>query len=206
MEGDQMSDRFLSRRKFLGVGAAGTLGVLMTPQAVFADDEEVELLRWDFVTIIQNVLLSAGQDMARDPASGDVVTLTGSGQAAPKMETATGGGTFLHRHADGSEVAHGVYHVTGFQSFVAAGGTLLGTGRIDGIGTLKETTGGVLILQVALMPAGGGSLAGVLGVNCHLPGSEMPIEEGMTLSVGPFAFKQAGGATLFHVLHGELRD
>ncbi len=197
-----MTDTFLTRRKFLGVGAAGTLGALLNPQSVLADDEEVELLRWDLVVITQSVILSGGEDMAKDMASGDVVTLTGSGQAAPKKGTATGGGTFVHRHANGSEVAHGVYHVTGFQSFVGAGGTLVGRPRIDGIGTLKETTGGVLTLKVELLPAGGGSLSGALGVNCDLPGSEMTITEGVTLGAGPFKFKQAGGATLFHVLHG----
>ncbi len=201
-----MRDMPLSRRKFLGAGAAGTLGLLLAPETVFAGDEEIELLRWDLVTIIQNVVLSGGQDMAHDAASGDTVTLTGSGQALPKKGTATGGGTFVHKHAGGSEVAHGVYHVTGFKSFRAAGGSLVGTGRIDGIGTLKQTTGGILSLGVTLLPSGGGSHEAVLAVNCHLPGSEFPVTEGVSLSVGSFAFKQAGGGTLFHVLHGELRD
>jgi len=201
-----MADKFLSRRKFLGVGAAGTLGVLLTPQSVLADDEQVELLRWDLVAVNQGVVLSGGQDKAKDAASGDVVTLTGSGQVAPKKETATGGGTFVHKHANGTEVAHGVYTVTGFQSFKAAGGTLVGRGLVDGIGTLKQTIGGVLLMHVALKPSGGGSITGVLGVDCSLPGVEFPIEEGVTLAAGTFKFKQAGGATLFHVLHGEHRD
>ncbi len=201
-----MANKFLSRRKFLGVGAAGTLGVLVAPQSVLANDGDVELLRWDLVDITQGVVLSGGQDMARDAASGDVVTLTGSGQAAPEKRAATGGGTFVHKHANGTEVAHGVYHVTGFNSFKAAGGSLVGTGLIDGIGTLKQTMGGVLLLQVALMPSGGGSLAGVLGVDCNLPGVKFQIEEGVTLAVGPFEFEQAGGATLFHVLRGEHQD
>jgi len=192
----------LSRRKFLGAGAVGTLGLLLTPETVLGNDEEAELLRWDLVAITQGVVLSGGQDMAHDATSNDTVTLTGSGQAVPTRGTATGGGTFVHKHADGTEVAHGVYHVTGFKSFRDAGGSLVGTGLTDGIGTLRQTTGGILSLVVELLPFGGGSHDAVLGVNCNLPGSEFTVEEGVTLSVGPFAFKQAGGATLFHVLLG----
>lgn len=140
--------------------------------------------------------------MAHDATSNDTVTLTGSGQALPPRGTATGGGTFVHKHADGTVFAHGVYRVTGFKSFTDAGGSLVGTPLTDGIGTLGQTTGGILTLAVAVLPSGGGSLEAVLGVNCNLPGSEFPVEEGVTLSVGPFAFKQAGGATLFHVLLG----
>ena len=197
-----MRDMPLSRRKFLGAGAVGTLGLLLTPETVLGNDEEAELLRWDLVAITQGVVLSGGQDMAHDATSDDTVTLTGSGQARPHKGTATGGGTFLHKHANGTEVAHGVYHVTGFKSFRDAGGSLVGTPLTDGIGTLGQTTGGILSLGVELLPSGGGSHQAVLGVNCNLPGSEFPVEEGVTLSVGPFAFKQAGGATLFHVLLG----
>src|SRR6266571_7739547 len=35
------------------------------------------------------------------------LTFTGSGEARPDDRAAAGGGTFLHRHSDGSEVAHG---------------------------------------------------------------------------------------------------
>lgn len=201
-----MADQFLTRRKFVAVGVAGTLGALLTPTSVLADDEEVDLLRWDLIAVTQGVVLSGGENTARDAASGDVVTLTGSGQSAPKKRSATGGGTFVHKHANGTPPLHGVYVVTGFESFKAAGGTLVGRPLIDGIGTLKQTMGGVLVMNVSLMPSGGGSIPAVLGVDCRLPGSEGSIEEGVTLDVGPFAFKQAGGSTLFHVLHGEHRD
>jgi hypothetical protein len=196
-----MADRFLNRRAFLGAGAAATAGVLLTPMTVLADDEEVELLRWDLVHFPQHVLLP-GQDMAKDASSADVITLTGSGEVQPKKRTATGGGTFVHNHADGTEVAHGVYTVTGFTSFTPAGGTLVGLPLSDGIGTLDQTMGGELTLEVALMPSGGGSLAGTLEVDCTIPGVELPIEEGVNLSVGSFHFEKAGGATIFHVLHG----
>jgi hypothetical protein len=41
------------RGRFLGVGAAGTLGLLLTPETVLANEEEAELLRWDLVAITQ---------------------------------------------------------------------------------------------------------------------------------------------------------
>jgi hypothetical protein len=202
-----MDDRKLSRRQLLkAAGALGVAAVALDPIKVFADDEEVELLRWDLIAITQGVVLSGGQDKAKDAASGLVVTLTGSGQVEPKKERATGGGTFVVKNANGTEVLHGVYTVTGFESFKAAGGTLAGAGLIDGIGTLKQTMGGKLLMKVNLMASTGTSRPGVLGVDCHLPGVEFPITEGVTLTTGPRKFTHAGGSTLFHVLHGEHRD
>ena len=197
-----MSELRVNRRRFLGAGAAGTLGVLLAPAAVLANEkkgEEVELLRWDLVQIVQGVVLAGGTDFARDLATGDRLSLTGSGQAEPKQNGAAGGGTFVHRRKDGSERSHGVYFVTGFNSFANGGGSLVGAGVNDGIGQLDATTGGVLSLNVRFLFSSGGSLDGVLGVNCELPGSA-PIKEGVTASGGPFKFVQDTGATLFHVL------
>ncbi len=197
-----MTERRISRRQILSAGAVGTLGVLLTPAAAFAEpgENDVELLRWDLVTIISGVVLAGGTDVARDAATGDSVSLTGSGQARPEKDRAAGGGTFVHRHANGSEVAHGVYFVTGFRSFENAGGSLVGTGLIDGIGELDQTMGGDLFLNVRLLPTAGSSLDGVLGIHCDLPGSTRSITEGVTLSVATFKFVQSSGATLFHVL------
>ena len=192
----------ISRRRILIAGTAGTLGVLLTPGAVFAKKpKEVKLLRWDLPMITSGVVVPGGTDVARDAATGDTINLTGSGQAEPKDHSAAGGGTFVHRHANGSEVAHGVYFVRGFRSFENADGTLVGTGLTDGIGELDETIGGVLSLDVRLLPSSGGSVDGVLGVHCHLPGStDNSIKEGVTLSVASLSFVQGTGATLFHVL------
>ncbi len=106
----------------------------------------------------------------------------------------------MHKHANGSEVAHGVYVVTGFNSFVNAGGSLVGTGLTDGIDNLNKTTGGVLSLRVHLMATSGLTADGVLEVHCDLPGSSKPITEGVRLSVLTFKFVQNSGATLFHIL------
>ena len=197
-----MGEVRISRRRLVGAGAVGTVGVLLAPVAVFADGEntdEVDLLRWDLIQIVQGVILAGGTDVGRDAATGDMVSLTGSGDARPGKHRATGGGTFVHKHANGSEVAHGVYVVTGFKSFVNGGGSLVGTGLTDGIDELNNTTGGLLSLSVRLMPASGGSADGVLEVHCDLPGGR-PDTEGIRLSVLTFKFAQASGFTLFHVL------
>ncbi len=195
-----MGELRLSRRRMLGAGAAGALGVLMAPQAVLAQGE-VDHLRWDLVAAGGGAIVPTGTDVAADASTGDKVSLTGSGFARPDEGTANGGGTFVHRHADGSEVAHGVYAVTGFESFQNAGGSLVGTGLTDTIGRLDETTGGILSLGVNLLPEGGSPHAAVLGVHCSLPGSS-PVVEGVTLSVPDFGanFVQSSGGTLFHVL------
>src|SRR5713226_7505675 len=150
-EGVNMGGPLISRRRLAGAGAIGTLGVLLAPAAVFAGSEnreEVELLRWDLPQFPQGVALAGGTDVARDAATGDTISLTGSGEARPQKHKATGGGTFVHRHANGSEFLHGVYVVTGFKSFVNGGGSLVGTGLIDGIDELKKTIGGLLSLNV----------------------------------------------------------
>ena len=199
---DAVKDLVISRRQVLkSAGAVGVLGALGIPAAVFAGDEEIELLRWDIVHFPQGVGLP-GEAHAKDATTGDMVTLTGTGQIEPKRETATGGGTFVHNHADGSPVAHGVYVVTGFVSFTPAGGTLAGIGLTDGIGTITRTVGGLIVLQVSVMPAGGSPLAGVLHVDCDIPGVEFHIEEGVNLLVGTFNFEKSGGFTDFHVLQG----
>src|SRR6266852_118972 len=192
----------ITRRRLVGVGAAGALGVLLAPDAVLADSEnrgEVELLRWDLVQIVQGVVLAGGTDFARDAGSGDLISLTGSGGARPEKHNGTGGGRFLHTHANSYEVAHGVYVVTGLNSFVNAGGSLVGSGLTDGIDNLNKTTGGVLSLRVHLMATSGLTADGVLEVNCDLPGSK-PVTEGVRLSVLTFKFVQDSGATLFHIL------
>lgn len=197
-----MKDLVLSRRQVLkGAGAFGVLGALGLPATVFAGDEEVELLRWDTVHFPQGVGVP-GACMARDAATGDVVTLTGTGQIEPKKRTAAGGGTFVHNHDNGTEVAHGVYIVTAFVSFTPAGGTLAGIGLTDGIGDINRTIGGLIVLDVEVRPVGGSPVAGVLHVDCDIPGVEFHIEEGVDLTVGSFHFEKAGGFTDFHVLRG----
>jgi hypothetical protein len=149
---------------------------------------------------VQGTVLSGGSDQATDATSRDTVTLTGSGQFKPGARDATGGGTFVHRHADGSEVAHGIWLVTGFASWRNLGGSLAGTGLTNGIAHNGDETGGIVTLNVRLLPDGGSPVNGVLQVHCNLPGASPPTEEGVVLKVGPFNFTQSGGLTIFNNL------
>ena len=173
--------------------AAVTSSALAQPRALGHD------VRWDLVQIAQGVVLPGGTDAGRDAGTGDTILMTGSGDAEPAEGNAAGGGTFVHRHANGTEVAHGVYVVTGFLSWDPAGGTLEGTGLTDGVGRIEEESSGILTLVVRLFPSGGGHADAVLGVNCNLPGATESITEGITLAVGNLRFVQNGGATLLHV-------
>ncbi len=199
-----MAESRITRRQVLiGAGAVGVLGALAPATALAGDEGKGKLVRWDLVQIVSGVVLAGGTDVGQDSATKDVVHLTGSGQAEQARREAAGGGTFVHQHGDGTEFAHGVYSVTGFKAFDNAGGTLVGTGLTDGIGELDDTTGGILWLNVHLVPSSGPTHDAVLSVNCALPGARPGIEEGIELSVGPFNFTQHGGATVFHVLRGD---
>jgi hypothetical protein len=198
-----MRELLISRRRIITAGAAGALGVLLNPSAVFADDgEDVSLLRWDLVQIIQGTVLVGGTVRAKDATTGDVVTLTGSGEARPEDRTAAGGGTFLHQHANGSEVAHGVYVVTAFKHFKNGHGSLTPVPLQDGIGHKNQTDSGILSLGIKGFLASGGSIEGTLGVECALPGDTSGAVEGITLDILTFHFRQVpeGGFTVFHVL------
>jgi hypothetical protein len=196
----------ISRRRFVTAGAVGTVGALLAPEAVFAKENQAELIRWDLVSIRDGVIVPGGTDVGK-ASNGDTVSVTGSGAAQPDEGAATGGGTFVHRTALGALVAQGVYYVTGFNSFVEPGGSLVGVPLKDGVGRLNQTTGGKLSVNihgiVDAPPALKGAMVdAVLGVDCHLPGGAADIKEGITLSVPALNinFVHDGGTTLFHVL------
>jgi len=187
-------------RRILLIAALSVTGLTLQGSGtmVLADGREQQL-RWDLVQILQGTVLAGGTDQARDAATGDVVFLTGSGDSEPREREATGGGTFVHQHADGTEVAHGVYLVTEFRRWRPAGGSLPPV-VVDGIGFNAETIAGILTLTVHLVPEGGDPVDGTLEINCDLPGDTFQIEEGVSLDLGPFHFVQDGGATLFYRL------
>jgi hypothetical protein len=197
-----MDDRKLSRRQLLtAAGALTATAAVLDPTKVLANDGEgVSLLRWDLAQIIQGTVLAGGFDTGKDATTGDTVTLSGSGEARAEDGLATGGGTFVHKHSNGSEVAHGVYVVTGFNSFRKGAGTLVGVPMSDGIDRKDRTTSGILEVNVALSASTGTQLNGTLTVECALPGDNTGAVEGIELDVATLHFKQNGGVTLFHVL------
>jgi hypothetical protein len=205
-----MAKHRISRRRLLvGACAAGALSPLLVPAAALAEDNEggkkVKLIRWDTIEVTDSgVILPNGSSVAKDAATGDTVTLIGSGQAEPPDDEAAGGGTFVHMNAGGTELAHGLFFVTGLHSWQDAGGSLDGLGLQDGIGEIDETGGGVLAMDVHLVPSSGDAHDGVLTIHCSLPGSAGNITEGVSLTVAgtPLDFVQDTGDNLFHILRG----
>lgn len=185
----------------LGVGLA--LGVLVatTGAAGQSAQQGQSIVRWDLQQILQGTAIAGGSDQATDAATGDVVTLTGSGQAnLGQHPRAAGGGTFVHTRTDGhgtQVVARGIYVVTGFVSWRPDTGTLPAE---DGIGFKEQASSGIMILNVRLMPEGGSPVEGVLEIYCELPGATFVPFEGIVLKVASFDFRASGGVTLFHVL------
>jgi hypothetical protein len=188
----------------LGAIIGATATAAATDQEAQVDRSQGHIVTWDIVQISNGVVVPAGTDVSRDAATGDRISLAGSGQAKVAERQASGGGTFVHRHADGTLFAQGVYYVTGFVSWEPLGGSLASTGLIDGVGPADDQSSGEMALRVHLVPNGGGSgFDGVLTIHCHLPGAIRDIEEGFSLDVGSFHFAPVtdGGFTLFHILH-----
>jgi hypothetical protein len=175
-------------------------------------------VRWDLVLVANGVAVAGGTDVSTDAGTKDTIALTGSGQAEPREDEASGGGTFVHKHADGSVVAKGAYIVTGFVSWERLrGGNFAKTGLIDGIGNgagssedEDEPSSGILTVSVRFIPDGmppSAGLDGVLSVHCNLPDTVGGDFEGVTVDVAGLSFTPAAnadpnahGVTLFHRL------
>ena len=190
-------------RSILGLGVVLILSLaVMAPQvAQGGTGLGHPKVRWDFVQIggagPTLTGLPGGTDIGRDAATGDTVELTASGIVVPFRGDVTGGGTFLHKHADGSVFARGFYVLTGFVSWERRPGTFPLPN--DGVGHLANASAGVLVVNIRAFPDGGPSADGVLTIFCHFPDTPGPNDEGFTLDVASFHFVQAGGITLFHV-------
>src|SRR5258708_17045808 len=118
-------------------------------------------VRFDLVKTMQSVVLTGGEDVGRDAVTGDTIGLTGSGEFKPGTMDAAGGGTFVHLHANGTEVADGVWVLTGFVGWTRAGGCLRSFPP-DGIGEGSHAIAGISTLHVGLKRSSAGPVLATL--------------------------------------------
>ena len=174
-------------------------------------------LRWDFIDVNLSAkqITPGGADTSKDDATGDTLTLTGSGQFTPSRRVASGGGTFVHKHADGTVFAQGFYYVTKFGSYRIGGGEGPKgfTDRVagDGQGTPLD---GILRMTVQLVALVDGKpqtpRTAPLTIYCTFEHNHLGLkesDEGFRLTTGALRFKQTQltpttviGATVFHRL------
>ena len=185
-----MKDLQITRRQILkGAGAAGVLGALATPTAVFADEEEREhRVRWDIVSIdFTKGCVNPGGNASARSQDGDRITLTGSG-TFPDVRNrcrrdVTGGGTWTIPSASDARcfMGSGTYKVVELLSWTPAATKF--PLPCDNIGEIADATSGLVKLRVAYS----NHTHGVLTVSCHLGvgigGAPDCIFEGITASM-----------------------
>jgi hypothetical protein len=192
-----------TRLRWLALGVL--LGAMLMAANAIATHPREKTVRWDLVEPVNGVIVAGGENVATDQASGDSITLTGSGHVKPRSREAFGGGTFVHEDIDGNEVASGSYVVTDFVSFKRLrGGNFGATGFIDGIGDPDEASSGIMTVKIRFRPAGSTSgIDALLEVHCNLPETVNPTFEGVRLKIGAQTFEpdpERHGLTLFHVM------
>ena len=173
-------------------------------------------LRWDFldVNLATKQIVPGGTDTSKDAATGDTLSLTGTGQFTPSRKLASGGGSFVHKHADGSVVAQGFYYVTGFRSYRVGGGEPP-KGFVDRVARGQGTPlDGILIMTIRMVPVVDGkpqaAQTATLRINCAFEHNHIGLketDEGFELRSGSLSFKPAQAtpmtdlsATVFHRL------
>jgi len=109
--------------------------------------------------------------------NGDRVNVRGTGTFDVVGKTATGGGTFTHKRADGTTVAAGTWTATGLLAFQSYGP---GTPQ----GTPPKFFGGRAALAIVGTPTGTTvMLSGILEIECALGTPPGGAEEGVRLLV-----------------------
>lgn len=131
--------------------------------------------------------------------NGDEITITGTGTFSFFSRQVTGGGTIVHRDADGNLIGQGTWKAIELFGYHAYGSATTQ-------GLPAEFEGGRATFLVHLFPEGapaGAFLPGFLSVDCTL-GDRIPSQafEGISLRVpGHATFSEpVSGATLFHRL------
>jgi hypothetical protein len=182
------------------------LGGLLAATSAVGDHPRAKIVRWDLVEIANGTAVAGGVNVAT-AASGESLTITGSGHVRPRSHEAFGGGTYVFEDADGNEVESGSYHVTKFVSFRRLrGGNFAATGLIDGIGDPAEASSGIMTVKVRALAEGASpeqAVDALLEVHCHLPGTVEDTFEGVRITVDGQVFEpdpDRHGVTLFHVM------
>lgn len=183
----------------------GSASSVSTATTTTTSSDNGDLMRWDLIRLNPQTLIAVpgGAASAQDPASGEVVRITGSGQFDADDETASGGGTFVARDAGGSVVERGVFVVSDFISWQPLAGSIVDTPIIDGVAEKADARSGILTLEIAGYVRGEFIGHAVLEVHCALPGAPAGSHEGVTVAVegGPrFTTMVDHGPTIFHVL------
>jgi hypothetical protein len=183
------------------------LGGLFAATSAVGDHPRAKIVRWDLVEIANGTAVAGGENVATDAATGESLTITGSGHVRPRSHEAFGGGTYVFQDADGNEVENGSYQVTEFVSFRRLrGGDFAATGLIDGIGDPAEASSGIMTVKVRALAEGAPPTQAVdalLEVHCHLPGTVEETFEGVRITVGGQVFEpdpDRHGVTLMHVM------
>ncbi len=181
------------------VSGTGLIGVTSAQGA-----SSSQLLRWDLVEFspAPTTILAAGTAVSKDPATGDALAVTGTGQADLGAATARGSGTYVYRHA-GAVVGRGFYVITQFVSWTPLSGGLAGVPVRDGIGDRGDARSGILDMRFAAFQDGKRVAVGVLSVHCALPGAPPTAVEGIRVRIdngGQFTRIVDNGPTLFHQL------
>ena len=201
-----MKDLVLTRRQLLkGASAAGLLGALGIPTAVFADDTKV---RWDIISVdFATGTLSAGGIASARANDNSKITLTGSGTfGSGEDDGVTGGGTWKTFNPTGNQTGSGTYKVRRLVSWERAPGTP--PLPHDNIGNLADNSAGLAVLRVRYSDGS----RGVLTVSCHLVGTPDGVFEGVTATKAfvdywnreaPPAPPGNANRTTFHVMRSE---
>jgi hypothetical protein len=186
----------LSRRRFIGTGAAIAGALLLPVESQAAPDNE-RRYRWDIVQDVPDIV--PGGEASALASDKSKITLTGSGtfEAGNFGNDVTGGGTWKTFNEHGVVTGTGTYTVTTFVTFTEAPGTLPSDTK-DLIGKIEDARAGLVVLGISYSDG----KQGVLVYSCMLDGTPESVLEGITASKGFVDYWNSviAGVTVFHVL------
>lgn len=109
-------------------------------------------------------------------SNGDSIKITGAGELTDGTNSASGGGTFVHKDADGNVVGAGTWVATELLNFKTYGPSPV---------TDADWRTGLARIRVDLMVGGVEVAEGILSIGCRLPGVKLPpsLFEGVKLNI-----------------------